>query len=313
MIISKLDFMKKAYLPLIVILFLPFVSLATKHIVTVANYQFTPLNIPNVFVGDTIRWQWTDGSHTTTCNQNLDPSTAYPAGAATWNSAISATNPSFEYKVTVAGFYIYVCLPHTPDMVGTFTASVVSPVKFSSFSLVANKEKVQLKWTSENEVNVDHYSIRRSTTGADFLEIANLKATEYYSLIKNYSFYDTKLEPNQTYYYYNIAAVDKDGQQTFSETKLYKNETTSTKLIIAINPNPITSPGHVNLTFNANKQGKMDVTIIDNQGKVLIQTTMQAYMGVNKGHIHLGEQPAGTYTILCNLNGLKEVHKIIYK
>lgn len=305
--------MKKTILLFISILFFAFFSKATKHIVTVANYQFTPLNIPNVFVGDTIRWQWIDGSHTTTCNQNLDPSTSYPAGAATWNSTISASNPSFEYKVTVAGFYIYVCLPHTPDMVGTFTASAVSPVKFSSFSLSGNKDKVQLKWTSENEVNVDHYSIRRSNTSADFVEIASVSATENSSLIKHYSFIDTKLENNQAYYYYNIAAVDKDGQKTFSETKLFKNERVSAGLIISISPNPITSPGHVNLTFNAEKEGKMDVRLIDSQGRILLQTRMQAYAGVNKGHIHIGEKPAGTYTLICSLNGVKETHKLVYK
>jgi hypothetical protein len=60
---------------------------------------------------------WTSGSHTTT-------STVIPASAATWNSPISSTVTSFEYKVTVAGVYNYKCTPHASmGMVGSFTAS----------------------------------------------------------------------------------------------------------------------------------------------------------------------------------------------
>ncbi len=305
--------MKKVLLPFIVLLLVSFATKATKHIITVANYQFTPMNIPNVYIGDTMRWVWVNGSHTTTCNQNLDPSTSHPTGAANWSSSINSTNTSFEYKVTIAGFYIYVCLPHTPDMVGTFTASAVTPVKISSFSLAGNKEKVQLKWTAENEVNVDYYSIRRSITGSDFTEIAKMPTNEKGFLVKTYSFTDAKIDVNQKFYYYSIAVVDKDGQKSFSETKLFKNETPSSKLILSLSPNPISAPGHLNLTFNAEYEEKMEVKIIDSQGKIIIHTTMQAYPGVNKGHIHLGQRSAGSYTIVFNLNGKQEVHNLIYK
>lgn len=93
------------------------VSYATKHIINVQNYSFSPSNITDVIVGDTMRWVWISGSHTTT-------STVIPGNAATWNSPISSTVTSFEYKVTVAGEYNYKCTPHASmGMVGAFTAS----------------------------------------------------------------------------------------------------------------------------------------------------------------------------------------------
>jgi plastocyanin len=93
---------------------------AVKHTVLVGNFFFNPSSL-NVSVGDTIRWQWSAGSHTTT-------SGVIPSGAASWDSPITSANPVFEYKVTDAGTYNYVCTPHAAmGMVGTFTASVFVP------------------------------------------------------------------------------------------------------------------------------------------------------------------------------------------
>ncbi len=86
------------------------------HVVQVSNFQFSP-NALNVNVGDTIRWTWVNGTHTTT-------SGIFPNGAASWNSPISASLTVFDYKVTVEGNYSYICVPHEGmSMIATFTAS----------------------------------------------------------------------------------------------------------------------------------------------------------------------------------------------
>jgi len=96
-------------------------SFAVKHVVTVGNFFFNPSSV-NVNVGDTIRWVWSAGSHTTTSTPG-----AIPAGAASWDALITSSVTSFEYKVTVAGSYAYVCTPHAPGMAGTFTAAGITP------------------------------------------------------------------------------------------------------------------------------------------------------------------------------------------
>lgn len=87
-------------------------------IVTVMQVDntFDPQNF-SVSVGDTIRWVWTSGLHTTT-------SADIPAGAAAWDSFLMETVPMFEYVVTVPGTYNYVCTPHVNiGMIGSFTAT----------------------------------------------------------------------------------------------------------------------------------------------------------------------------------------------
>lgn len=103
------------------ILSLFFVSgvFAVKHTVNVQNYSFNPANL-NVQVGDTIRWAWVNGSHTTT-------STTIPGSAAAWDEPINSSNTFYEYRVTVAGVYNYLCTPHSSSMTATFTATAPTP------------------------------------------------------------------------------------------------------------------------------------------------------------------------------------------
>lgn len=89
---------------------------ATIVTVTQQGNTFAPANI-SVTVGDTVRWVWTSGFHTTT-------SSDIPTGAATWDSELSAEVPQYDYEVKVAGTYNYVCTPHIDlGMIGTITAT----------------------------------------------------------------------------------------------------------------------------------------------------------------------------------------------
>ncbi|HET6244730.1 MAG: T9SS type A sorting domain-containing protein [Bacteroidetes bacterium] len=97
-------------------LILVFSAKATIHQVNVADFSFSPSSLPSVFVGDTVRWTWSGGSHTTT-------STSVPTGASSWDNPMNSTNTSFDYKVTHVGTYNYQCSFHIASMAGSFTAS----------------------------------------------------------------------------------------------------------------------------------------------------------------------------------------------
>ncbi|HLO92372.1 MAG TPA: BACON domain-containing carbohydrate-binding protein [Lentimicrobium sp.] len=94
-------------------------AFAVKHVVNVQNYAFVPANL-NVQVGDTIRWVWVNGSHTTT-------STTIPTGAAAWDAPINSSNQVYEYRVALVGVYHYLCTPHANTQIGSFTATAPPP------------------------------------------------------------------------------------------------------------------------------------------------------------------------------------------
>ena len=105
---------QKLLLTAIAICFL-IVAKATIHTVQVANFSFTP-NAVNAVVGDTMEWQWVSGNHTTT-------SLTVPGGAASWNSPMTSSTQTFQYKITTAGTYTYDCTIHSSVMTGTITVT----------------------------------------------------------------------------------------------------------------------------------------------------------------------------------------------
>jgi plastocyanin len=135
--IKQTPFTMKQFLPFLAAASIMAASAsATIHTVNVSDFSFTPSSILTARVGDTIRWVWVNGSHTTT-------SGTIPAGATPWDSPITSTSTSFSYKITAAGAYTYVCTPHASmGMTGSFTAQAASAVPAvnepSLFSLYPN-------------------------------------------------------------------------------------------------------------------------------------------------------------------------------
>jgi len=93
-------------------------TMATTWTVNVQDFFFSPANLPNVVVGDTIKWQWIGPTH-----NHTSTSMTIPGGAPAWDAPLDAGNLTFSYVITVAGSYHYVCTPHFPGMEADFTAA----------------------------------------------------------------------------------------------------------------------------------------------------------------------------------------------
>ena len=153
--------MKKTYLFVLLIAFSSLQAYATVFTVTVQNFQFSPATINNVQVGDTIKWTWVNGSHTTS-------STSVPAGATTWDHAMTQSSTTFLYKVTKPGVYNYICIPHASAMTGSFTVSAVSAVSAinneeTTFNLrgnvVTDEFKIDFNLANSTPVDVRLYNL----------------------------------------------------------------------------------------------------------------------------------------------------------
>jgi plastocyanin len=128
--------MKKIILFILIAFFISTLSYATTRIINVQNFTFSPDNL-NAYVGDTIKWVWVSGNHTTT-------STTIPSTAQVWDHPITAIDISYSYVLTVSGTYNYKCTPHeSMGMVGVINVQTSSIVKqnenvASTYSLKQN-------------------------------------------------------------------------------------------------------------------------------------------------------------------------------
>lgn len=306
--------MKKVVLLSLCFLMLGVASNATIHMITAGagGLVFSPSVIDSVYVGDTIKWMRVSGSHTTTCDPANEPATSLPPGAATWDAPLSAGSPTFMYIPSVTGHYHYVCSPHQgAGMQGDFTVyQRILPVMLTAVQLSGSGENVNVKWSTETEQNTDHFVIRRSANGAGFQDVATVPAAGSSNSVRNYTYTD-KISARQKYAYYTVTAVDKDGRKAQSAISVYKNTDALVRLIASVGPNPISRGGNVTLSFNADRSGQMDVRIINQEGKVVNASKLQANAGINSAQLQLGNLSAGTYTVMCTLNGVSESYKVV--
>jgi plastocyanin len=118
--------LRSATLSVLFLSAISFSSHATKVVVTVQNFSFTPSSF-TVNLGDTIQWKWINGTHTTT-------SQTIPGGAATWNANINSATQTFNYVPSVVGTYNYHCGIHPTTMIASFSVVCGTP----SLTIAAN-------------------------------------------------------------------------------------------------------------------------------------------------------------------------------
>jgi spore coat protein A len=70
------------------------------------NPEGQPIVDPVITVGDTIRWVWQDGNHTTTSVAGIPEQ---------WSAPVSSSSPTFSYTFTNVGTWHYYCIPHGFD------------------------------------------------------------------------------------------------------------------------------------------------------------------------------------------------------
>jgi plastocyanin len=287
---------------------------ATTFNVTVSNFQFSPANIPNVVIGDIIKFNFSAGNFH---NATTTPLGMVPAGAADIHSGDpGSVTTSYSYTVTVAGSYRYYCENHSLDgttgMVGRFTASGVLPVQLKNFDVIYSNKAVTAKWQTASEQNLSYFSVQKSIDGKDYTEAGRINAAGNSDVQQSYSFKDEKLDMNARYIYYMIKAVDRDGRYSLSSVKLIRNDAATKKLITNMAPNPVSKDvGHCMFQFNADRDGEMKAIIIDANGRTIMKLALSANKGINNGHIHMGDLPTGIYTIVFSLDGLKETKRVM--
>ncbi len=284
---------------------LSIVAKANVWVIQVANFQFTPSSV-NVVVGDMVKWVWVDGIHTTT-------SLSVPAGAASWDSPINSTTTSFTYEVKVVGTYNYQCNVHGSSMSGVIHATGALPVVLSAFSVMPSKPSgtALISWTTTTEINTDFFIVNKSVNGISFSEITRVKAAGNSSVPQNYSVTDNNNGSPFKYIYYELQIVDKDGKSSLSSIERFTNNTATSKLITQLSPNPITAPGHLMFQFNADKNGEMKIQLFNTSGKLIKEDNANAITGLNNGHFHIGDLPAGVYTIVFTFDNQRESYQVL--
>jgi hypothetical protein len=182
-----------------------------------------------------------------------------------------------------------------------------TPVKFGSFTGVANAAANVLSWNTLTEQNNSGFDVQRSTDGSSFTTIGFVasKATNGNSNANiAYSFADGKASAGNNYY--RLVQKDKDGKTAISDIVLIKNAAGSGARISATYPNPVTAS--LSIVISASIADKATIQIVDLAGKVVSQQMTAITAGNNNVKVNAAGLPSGVYTIKAILpNGKQTV------
>lgn len=222
----------------------------------------------------------------------------------------SAVTMDFEAKAFGPDAFV---LQGTINSFSTFyfgSASLTTlPLDLINFSASRqNNNTVQLKWTSENEVNVSSFEVERSADGSSFSTIGTVAANgSLTNSSQNYSYTDRSAANVQAaVLYYRLRMLDRDGSYKYSEIISVNMNVIAGRLITTPNP----THGIVNLSIVSNINQKAQWKVTDNAGRVLLQSSVQLRPGSNNWSIDISGLAAGTYHLTLSGTGIDQKVKV---
>ena len=176
--------------------------------------------------------------------------------------------------------------------------STALPVSLSRFFVKNNQEQNIITWYTASEINVDFFSLERSSNHIDFREMNSLTAFGNTSSQKMYS----SIDPSpSTITYYRLKIVDFDGKHEYSKVISVENSR-STKVIVYP-----TLVGEI-LNIDIQSEDEQLYSITNSQGK----TVMEGQIHYGSNTLEIETLAKGVYFISIgkNINTIS-IHKFI--
>lgn len=182
----------------------------------------------------------------------------------------------------------------TNDVPVTFTIGAYPlPVELTLFEVKAAKQDALLSWTTASEKNNDHFDVERSTVGATFVKISQVKGQGTSSSPTAYALTDAGIGAKASgQVYYRLKQVDADGTATYSPVRTV-TFTKSAIPAISLFPNPATTSTQLDLTQLPT--GTYQVSVLDATGRVILGLTLEAGLA---HALDLNTIASGTYMVV---------------
>ncbi len=175
---------------------------------------------------------------------------------------------------------------------------VVLPVKLLYFNGYKEQNKIVLMWESAQETNLSHYEVeQQSLQTRQWITKAIIEGTKTSNGAK-YSYNDLPIISNEEYIIYRLKMIDLDGKFSYSSVVRVNYKQSAIKL--AILTNPVVNNQLQFIVTGLASDTKMDVTIIDYNGRILSKSTASSLMN---NTVPLGNVSPGIYKLIVRVNG----------
>ena len=167
------------------------------------------------------------------------------------------------------------------------------PVTFTNVQAKKVNNDIAVEWTVENEININHYTVEKSSNGTQFSVLGTVPSLGNSTGVKTYSQLD--VQPSVGDHFYRIKSTSNDAINKYSA--IVKVNIGSTKNSISLYPNPIVN-GTVSVQINNEVAGTYTCRLVNTIGQVLAVKEVK-YTG-------------GTATVLLDIDKVlaKGIHQV---
>ena len=207
------------------------------------------------------------------------------------NNTVASSGPA-SYGTTLVG-------------AANLNSQGILPIILGSFSAVVDNGSVDLAWTTDLEINSDHFTIQSSTNaGANWNTVGTMPAAGNSAASLNYSFVDN--HPASGTSEYRLVLVDRDGNTAYSSVKAVRIGSISA---VSVYPNPASD--YVNVTLNGDASVSANIRLVNLGGQVLMEKNVTNAGGTTVP-LTVSSLPSGNYLIVITASdGSKQVNKIL--
>lgn len=257
---------------------------------------------------------------------NIAPASNQGTG---FNDALSGVNNAFEPSIVVTQNDInnnvyYVMQVQTwsngnacpqPNVTLTFggtatlscDAPVLLPVELVSLKGEHRERYNRLYWSTDSELNSNHFTIESSSDGTNWVVLGNVAAVGYSDNTIQYSFDDYAYHNPLTYY--RLKMVDRDGAFKSSEQIIVLSNVEFSGLFSNIYQNPASDAYFLNYG-GKDFETPIEISMVNMNGVIVQNEHMEGFDAHNAIKIQTTELANGVYQVIIRQGDYQEIKKI---
>lgn len=191
--------------------------------------------------------------------------------------------------------------------INSLTNSIL-PVELSSFTAGLSNSSINLRWTTQTELNNYGFEIERGTNNSTFIKIGFIKGNGTTTLPHNYSFVDNNISGSSKFLY-RLKQIDVGGH--FNYSKEIEVEVIPEHFVLYQNfPNPF-NPS-TTIRFDLPKAAEVNLSVYDSLGQK-ITTLVNGYLesGTHSEVFDGKNLASGTYIYKLQAHNFVQTKKMI--
>lgn len=187
-------------------------------------------------------------------------------------------------------------------------AKGIAPESLTSFFTVNEKDRVILKWTTENEEAGQSFEIQRSSDeGRNYITLGTMEGKGMSTNVHTYAHSD--MQPVAGVAYYRLVQRNSNGVIRFTDVKVVNRSETLVSYY-TVYPNPV--QGLLNIRVAAASSDRMNAEVYDMSGRKMITQQYSILNGMQTVGLDMGRLNNGSYILKITLDG-KTSSQLVHK